>query len=306
MMPFKTLRRKITTVINDPKTLLLVPLMHFSFLFTDEIYLKFLFRFTMNKKLNLKNPQTFNEKLQWLKLNYKKPELNNMVDKYEAKKYVSKIIGEGFIVKNLGLWDSFDKIDFDKLPDQFVLKTTHDQGGVVIVNDKNKLDKNAAEKKLTEHLKVKHYYLSREWPYKNVQPRILAEEFLKNDTVGDLYDYKFFCFNGEPRIMYIVHGREKDICYFDWFDMEFNHLDIERRGYPNSNLEIKKPVNWELMISLSEKLSKDLPHIRVDFYSIKDKVYFGELTFFQGGGLMPFYPEEWDYKLGSWINLPIN
>ena len=306
MMNFKTLRRKITTVINDPKTLFLVPLIKFSYLFTDETYIKLLFGLTMNKKLNLKNPQTFNEKIQWLKLNYRKPELTKMVDKYEAKEYVSKIIGEEFIVKNIGLWDSFDKIDFDKLPDQFVLKTTHDQGGVVIVNDINKLDKNATKKKLTEHLKVKHYYLSREWPYKNVQPRILAEEFLKDDTVGDLYEYKFFCFNGEPRIMYIAHGREKDICYFDWFDMEFNHLDIERRGYPHSNIEIKKPVNWDLMISLSEKLSKDLPLIRVDFYSIKDKVYVGELTFFQGGGLMPFYPEEWDYKLGSWINLPIN
>ena len=300
---FKTISHKTKTVLRNPKSVLIKALYFTSPLFSDRTYLKMLFPLNLGYRLNLDNPKTFNEKLQWLKINYRRPEMTQMVDKYEAKEFASKIIGDEYIVKNYGVWDSFDDIDFENLPEKFVLKTTHDQGGVVIVKDKNNFDKQAARKKLQKHLKVKHYYLTREWPYKDVKPRILAEEYLIDDSVGDLYDYKFYCFHGKPEVMYISHGRQSDVTYFDFYDMDYNHLDIDRRGYSQSNKNIKKPDSWELMIELAKKLSKDMPHVRIDFYSISGKVYLGEMTFFQGGGMMPFYPEKWDYTFGNWIDL---
>lgn len=274
----------------------------------DEEYIKKIFKLEMGYALDLENPKTFNEKLQWLKLHYHNPECVTMVDKYLSKQYVAERIGEEYVVPLYGVWDSFDEIDFGSLPEQFVLKTTHDCGGVVICRDKSTFDKNQAKKFLEQHLRHEYFYHCREWPYKHVKPRIIAERFMK-DSEGQaeegLTDYKFFCFNGEPKAMFIATDRaRKDTeTKFDFFDMDFNHLPFTN-GHPNSDKPIEKPRQFELMIELAQKLSKDIPHVRVDFYESEGNIYFGELTFFHWGGLVPFEPEEWDMRFGEWIVLP--
>lgn len=301
-MSIDDLKRKIKTVLKNPKVINIKLLYLFSPMIGDKLYLKLLFPLHTGYQLDLKNPQTYNQKLQWLKLNYRKPIMTKMVDKFEAKDIVKKIVGEQYVVRNYGVWNTFDEIDFDSLPNQFVLKTTHDQGGVVICKDKLSFDYNAAREKLNKHLKTKHYFLSREWPYKNVPPRILAEEYL-NVSQGDFKDYKFYCFHGQPKVMYISKGKEKGVLTLDFYDMNFNLLDIERPVFKNSKTVNIKPINFDLMIDLSIKLSKGFPHVRIDFYEDIEKLYIGEITFFQGGGLMPFVPENWDYKFGEWIDL---
>lgn len=268
----------------------------------DEAYLKRKYKACMGKEIHLDSPQTFNEKLQWLKLHDRKPEYTTMVDKYAVKMYVADIIGEKYIIPTLGVWNHFDEIDFDKLPNQFVLKCTHDSGGIVICKDKNKLDLKSAKKKIEKSLKQNYYWSGREWPYKDVKPRIIAEEYMIDESGYELKDYKFFCFNGEPKMMFIATDRGSDT-KFDFYDMEFNHLPFTN-GHPNANKQIKKPKNYSTMLALSAKLSFGIPHVRVDFYNINGKIYFGELTLFHWSGLVPFEPEEWDYKLGSWLKLP--
>lgn len=303
-MILKTIIQKTKTVVNNPIAVPIKLLQVLSPLISDKLYLKMLFPLKAGYQLNIENPQTFNEKLQWLKLNYRKPELTRMVDKYEAKRFAAEIIGEEYIVKNYGVWDSFDDIDFDSLPNQFVLKTTHDQGGVVICKEKSKFDFANAKTKLTKHLKLKHYYLTREWPYKNVKPRILAEELLVETKIGDIWDYKFYCFNGVPKIMLIATDRSKGDVRFDYFDMDFNIIDLQQGGKRSDRI-FEKPENFDLMVSLASQLSVGLPHVRVDFYNINGKVLFGEMTFFDSGGMAEFEPEEWDFTFGSWIDLDL-
>ena len=274
----------------------------------DEDYVKKMFKLKMGYELDLDNPVTYNEKLQWLKLNYHNPECVTMVDKYLSKQYVSDKIGDQYVVPLYGVWDSFDEIDFDTLPKKCVLKTTHDCGGVVVCKDKNNFDKAKAKEFLDKHLKNEYFYHCREWPYKQVKPRIIAEKFMKDSkeqTEEGLTDYKFFCFDGEPKAMFIATDRAKSDTEtkFDFFDMEFNHLPFTN-GHSNSNVEIKKPEKFELMIELSRKLSEGFPHVRVDFYESEGNIYFGELTFFHWGGFVPFDPPEWDEIFGSWIKLP--
>ena len=269
---------------------------------SDKAFLKLAFRMNTGKKLNLKNPQTFNEKLQWLKLYDRKPEYTRMVDKYEAKKYVAERIGEEYIIPTLGVWDQFEDIDFDALPDQFVLKCTHDSGGLVICRDKSKLDKEAAKGRIDRCLKRNYYYLGREWPYKDVKPRIIAEQYIEDTEDDALTDYKYFCFNGIPKVMYISkdHGKNPRT---DFFDMDFNHLPIRGRD-PNADICPTKPNNFCEMKEIAAQLSKGIPHLRVDFYSIKGKVYVGELTFAHMSGMTEIKPAEWNHKLGEWITLP--
>lgn len=272
---------------------------------TDSLYLKMIFEDRMGYPLNLKDPKTFNEKLQWLKLYDRRPEYTTMVDKYAVKKYVADIIGEKYIIPTLGVWDKPEDIEWDRLPNQFVLKCTHDSGGLVICKDKALLDKKAAIKKLTESLHRDYYKAGREWPYKNVPRRIIAEYFMEDEKAGELRDYKFFCFNGEVKAMFIATDRQNRAePYFDFFDNEFNHLDM-RHGHPNAPVLPQKPKNFELMKQLAEKLSKGMPQVRVDLYEVNEVVYFGELTLFHHSGWMPFEPSEWDYTFGSWINLPL-
>ena len=273
----------------------------------DELYLKIMYRLRMGKKLNLKNPKTFNEKLQWLKLHDRKPIYTTMVDKYEAKKYVADIIGEEYIIPTLGVWDCFNDIDFDTLPNQFVLKCTHDSGGLVICRDKNKLDKEKARKKIEKSLKCNFYWVGREWPYKNVKPRIIAEKYMVDESGYELKDYKIFCFDGFAKAMFIASDRqlEGEDTKFDFYNMDFKHLPFTN-GHPNATREIKRPKHFDEMRNLAEKLSKGIPQVRVDFYEIGDNVYFGEITLSHWSGMKPFVPEEWDYKFGEWIQLPEN
>ncbi len=273
----------------------------------DKSFLEMQFALRMGEHLDLKNPQTFNQKLQWLKLYDRKHIYTTMVDKYEVKKYVADIIGAEHIIPTLGVWDKFEDIDFDTLPKQFVLKCTHDSGGLVICTDKKALDIEKAKKKITKSLKTNYYLSGREWPYKNVKPRIIAEKYMVDESGYELKDYKFFCFNGVAKAMFIASDRQTtgEETKFDFFDMDFNHLPF-LNGHPNSNCAIKKPQSFEEMKILAEKLSKGIPHIRVDFYDINGKIYFGELTFSHWSGFVPFEPKEWDEKFGNWIELPEN
>lgn len=275
-------------------------------IFSNEIYVRVEYFIVFGKRLRLKNPQTYSEKLQWLKLHEGDPLYTKMVDKAEAKKYVAEIIGEEYTIPTYGVWNHFDEIDFDKLPDQFVLKTTHDSGGVVICKNKTTLDKNAAKVKLEKSLKNNYYYTSKEWPYKNVVPRIIAEKYMEDES-GELCDYKLFCFGGKMKALFIATDRftSGEETKFDFFDENFNHLPFTN-GHPNATKPIKKPESFQQMKDLAEKLSQKIPHVRVDFYCTNGKIYFGELTFFHWGGFKRFEPEEWDYRFGEWINLPEN
>lgn len=268
----------------------------------DKMYMQLYYFLHFKRLCNFKNPETYNEKLNWLKLYDRRSEYPGMVDKYEAKKYVAQIIGDEYIIPTLGVWDSFDDIDFHALPDQFVLKCTHDSEGVVIVADKSKMDIDAAEEKLTDALHQNFYYIGREWPYKSIKPRIIAEEYMEDHVDGELRDYKFFCFDGVPKVMFIASDRSKGDVKFDYFDLGFNHLDIKQK-YPNAGT-IRKPETFDKMVELSRVLSKGYPHIRVDFYEVDGKLYFGELTLYHFSGFMPFQPEKWDKIFGEWLKLP--
>jgi hypothetical protein len=269
----------------------------------DEIYLKLLYKHKTGKKLNLKNPHTFNEKLQWLKLHDRNPLYTTMVDKYEAKKYVANIIGDEYIIPTLGIWDNFDDIDFDKLPKQFVLKCTHDSGGLVICKDKSKLDVDAARKKINRCLKKNYYYHSREWPYKNVKPRIIAEKYMTDESGTELKDYKVFNFNGQPKFIQVDYGRfvehKRNLYNTDW-----QYIDAAIKYPSDKTVSIKKPDSLDEMLEFSRRLSQGLPFLRTDFYSIEDKIYFGELTFYHGSGMEQFRPEQFGVDVGLWLKLP--
>lgn len=273
---------------------------------SDEQYTRLSYRVQMGEKLNLAAPRKYNEKLQWLKLYDHNPLYPTMVDKYAVKEYVSKHIGERFVIKTLGVWDSFEEIDFDSLPMRFVLKTTHGGGnsGVVICLDKNTFDIKSAQQKLERSLKKDTYMISREWPYKNVPKRIIAEEYMEDEKTGELRDYKFFCFSGEPKALFVASGRQKksEPC-FDFFDIDYNHLDL-RCSHPLAEVPPEKPESFDEMLEIARKLSKGFPHLRVDLYDINGKPYFGELTLYHWEGLMQFYPESWNETFGSWLKIP--
>lgn len=207
------------------------------------------------------------------------------------------------MIPTLGVWDSFAEINFEVLPDQFVLKCTHDSEGVVIVKDKSNFDKEAARKKIESAMGQNFFYIGREWPYKNVKPRIIAEKYMEDKIDGELRDYKFFCFDGEPKVMFIASERATGHVKFDYYDLNFNHLDI-RQKYPNADTPRRKPDCFDEMIELAKKLSKGFPHVRVDFYEVNGKLYFGELTFYHFSGFMPFQPAKWDAEFGGWLKIP--
>jgi hypothetical protein len=270
---------------------------------SDEAYLKLKYLERFKKRLNLKTPKTYNEKLQWLKLYDRNPEYTIMVDKYAMKEWVASRIGEGYTIQNYGIWNDPKEIDFDKLPNQFVLKGTHDSGSFCICKDKNNFDRESAIIKLEKSMSKDQYIYSREWPYKNVPRRILAEEYIEDESGYELKDYKFFCFDGKPYIMFIASGRTKGETTFDYYDMNFNHLEIAQ-SHPNAEHGFDKPKEFNKMIELASKLSAGIPQLRVDFYYVNGKIYVGELTFFHYGGFYPFYPEKWDTILGDLIKLP--
>ncbi len=271
---------------------------------SDEEFIKKIFEPSVGYPINLDNPVSYNEKLQWLKLHNRKPEYTRMVDKAAAKEYVAAVIGEEYIIQTIGVWDRFDDINFDAFPEQFVLKCTHDSGGIYICKDKRNFDKKAARKILERGLKKSFYYFGREYPYKDVKHRIIAESYMEDDSVQELRDYKFFTFNGKVRALFVAADRQtKGKCTtFDFFDENYNHLPIVQ-GHPNAEVTPKKPEKFEEMKMLAERLAEGIPHVRVDFYEVNGKVYFGEMTFFHFSGFVPFEPREWDYKFGEWLDI---
>ena len=271
----------------------------------DEKYIALKFESRLGVKPNLTEPRTFNEKLQWLKLHDRKPLYTTLVDKYAVKRYVASIIGEEYIIPTIGIYNNFNNIDFKKLPKQFVIKCTHDSGGLVICKDKNKLNIKEARKKINKCLKRNFYYIGREWPYKNVKPRIIIEKYMEDKSCSSTRDYKFFCFNGKPTVAYISDGSHTDDQKIAFFDMSYRQLDIKRSDYGDYDIIPRKPKNWEKMKELSSKLSYGMPHIRVDWYEIDGKLYFGELTFFTCSGIIPFEKESWNLKLGNMIDLTL-
>ena len=298
--------RKIKKVFHDPLYVYykakFVLGRRYPKMFSDKFFLEGVYYLTFNKRLNLKNPQTFNEKLQWLKLYNRRPEYTTMVDKYAAKEYVARIIGEEHIIPTLGVWDSFDEIDFDSLPDQFVLKTTHDNGRVVVCRDKSRLDKDKAREILTKSLNNDFYLQGREWPYKNVPRRIIAEKFLIEE--GGLTDYKFTCFDGEVDNVMGCYERSSGETKFYFFDKDWNLLRLNRRGkQAPEGFTMPKPKNVERMFEIASILSKGHPYVRVDMYNIDGHIYFGELTFFPDCGYDTNLLPETDKLFGERIKL---
>lgn len=298
------IKEKIIRTIKDPQWFLLCLDQKRIIRIPDKIFLKIMYKRIMKNKLNLKKPTTFNEKLQWLKLYDKNSQYTKMVDKYDVKQYVAKIIGEEYIIPTIGIYDRFDDIDFDTLPDQFVMKCTHDSGSTIICKDKNKFNIKQAKEKIENALKQNFFYLAREWPYKNVKPRIIIEKYIEEEEHDGLTDYKFMCFDGKVKCSFVCLNRNgADGLNVDFYDINWNKMPFKRH-YKNSNIILEKPKNYTKMIELAEKLSKEIPFVRVDFYEINNIMYFGELTFYPGGGFEEFTPKEYDEKLGNWIKLP--
>ena len=299
---------KIIEYIKNPKKAVFYLGIHGYFKFLkDRDFISLMYYCRFGEKPDLNEPKTFNEKLQWLKLYYNGDEYKDLVDKYEVKKHVTEKIGSEYVIQTLGVWDTAEKIDFDSLPNQFVLKCTHDSGGLVICKDKKTLDKKKAIRKLRKALRNNYYWVGREPFYKNIKPKIIAETYLTDETSCDLKDYKVLCFSGVPRIIELHAGRYTDHQSQDFYDTEWNKLSISQNGvsaYQATNIIEPRPETLNQMIEFSRVLSKDLPHLRVDWYSIGNKLYFGELTFFDGSGFDPFDNPSDDLLFGSWISLP--
>ena len=271
----------------------------------DEEYIKRQYQYITGLKLNLDNPQRFNEKLNWLKLYYRKPVFTTMVDKYAVKDYLKPIIGERHIVPLLGVWNHFDEIDFDRLPAKFVLKTTHGSGGIFICRDKKTFDYKEAKRRLDRALGRNYYYSSREWPYKDVIPRIIAEEYMQDGDTLNLNVYKVFCFSGEPALIQTIQNDKTKDETIDYFDTSWNLQEL-RQNFPNSKHPLSKPKTLDEILRLSRLCSKGFPFLRTDWYEINGEVYFSEFTFFTDAGYQPFYPDEWDIKLGKLVTLPLD
>lgn len=273
---------------------------------SDKTLLSLKFKKYFHKKMNWDNPQTFSEKIQWLKIYGRTKENQIMSDKYLVKQYITERIGAQYVIPLLGVWDRPEDIDFSKLPDKFVIKCNHNSGtGMYICRDKSKLDENAVRRELRKGLLQDYYIGSREYAYKDIPRKIIAEQYMEDAETKELRDYKFFCFDGEPKALFIASGRlqGEESVTFDFFDMDYKHLPFTN-GHPNATVQPEKPKCFEEMKQLAAKLSKGIPHVRVDFYEVNGQVYFGEFTFSHWGGLVPFEPEEWDFTFGSWIKLP--
>ncbi len=269
----------------------------------DKIWIEIMYIIHLHKIPNLKNPSTFNEKLQWLKLYYHKPEHTKLVDKYEMKKYVSDIAGNDLVVPVIGIWENVDDINFDVLPQQFVLKVTHDSGGVIICKDKTQLDRDKTKKILRGLLHTNYFKQYREWPYKNVKPRVFAEKYIEDCTGSQLRDYKVFCFNGIPYCIQVDFDRFTDHKK-NLYDVNWSLLDFSFNYPAHPEIKIEKPQLLNKMLDIANKLSHGEPYVRIDFYIANDALYVGEITFFPASGFGKFIPEEYDKILGDKISLP--
>lgn len=296
---------KIKKALKDPYYACELILNQLAPLFSDERFVKWKYYLNFHKKLDLENPKTFNEKLQWLKLYNKHEEYTQMVDKYEAKKYVASIIGEEYIIPTIGVYNAFEEIDINSLPKQFVIKCTHNSGGLYICKDKDIFDFSKVSNQIKKWLAKNPFWGNREYPYKNVKPRIIIEKYMEQEDGESLRDYKVLCFHGKAKLIEFHRFRNTKKQTQDFYDRDWNKLNISQSADFNgvSDVVFPKPNKLSLMLELSEKLTKDMIHCRVDWYSIADKLYFGELTFFDGSGLDGFDNEEDDYLLGSWIHI---
>lgn len=297
---------RIVKYFKRPK--LLIPRLLPCLPISDKVYLKIWYKSLYGERLELEHPKTYNEKLQWLKLYNRQPLYTKLVDKYAVKEIVKDLIGEEYVIPLINVYKTPEDIDFDELPNQFVLKATHGGGsfGVIVCKDKAKLNKDAAITTLKYAMKTDGSKRNKEWVYKNVPKQIIAENYMEDCKTKELRDYKFFCFNGEPRLLFVATGRgSQPEPHFDWFDMDYNHLKL-KTGHPNSPIDKlpEKPETFEEMKKIAAKLSEGIPHVRIDLYECNGKAYFGEFTFFHWSGINKFEPEEWNIKMGEWIQLP--
>jgi len=272
----------------------------------DKLYLQIFYYATTGRLIPFKNPLTFTEKMQWLKVNDRHEEYSELVDKLAVRKHIDEVLGEGHVFPLIGHWDRFDDIDFDTLPEQFVIKCNHDSGSTRVIKNKSALTKaefDEMRRFYIKRLKRNYYYAGREYPYKGLKSCIIIEQLMVDEKNPEksIEDYKFFCFNGEPKMMFIATDRSTD-CRFDFFDMDFNHLDMINI-HPQADVIPSKPEMFEEMKEIAAKLSKGIRFVRIDLYELNGKIYFGEYTFFHGGGFRRCEPEEWERRLGDWINL---
>lgn len=297
------LNTAIDLIRRDRKRFKISLLKNLNFFFNDKTYLRLLFKLSLGYDLDFDHPQTFNEKLQWLKINCKHEEYTTLVDKVAVKDYVENKIGSSYVIPTIGVWDSLDDVKLESLPKQFVLKNAGDSGGIIICKDKNSLDFNAAKRNLNSLSAYKFYRLTKEYPYKNIPRRYIAEAYLVDESGYELKDYKFFCFNGKPQYVQVDFDRFKEHKR-NIYDMQWNFINLQIE-YPNDpNKVIDKPLNFEKMKEVAGALSEGIPHVRVDLYNVNGHIYFGELTFFHGSGFEHFEPIEWDKIFGDLINLP--
>lgn len=266
----------------------------------DVKYLTLRFKINFGYKPNIQNPQTFNEKLLWLKLYWRDDRCYRLVDKYDVREYVKECGLEKILVQNYGMFERFEEFDRAQLPFPCCIKVTHDSGGVWIVKSQEEYEKK--KKDILNHFNRKVYNHGREWPYYHVKPRIIVEEVIQTKDEKLPWDYKIFCFHGKAKFLFVATQRPQDT-RFDFFDIEWNHLDV-KNGHPNSSFPIPKPEKWEEMIKVAEKLASDFPHVRVDLYYENGKIYFGEMTFFHFGGNVPFEPAKYDLEFGKYLVLP--
>ena len=297
--------KKILKGIRNPKSAFLYLLkFKISRLLTDSMYTRIKYYLKVGKKLNLENPQMFNEKLQWLKLNDRNNLYTTLVDKYEVREYIEKTIGSEHLVPLYGVFDSPKNINFDELPEQFVLKANHTSGDFFICKNKNEINQEELLKLLNSWMKREYFWVQREWPYKNVVPKIICEQLLVQDDTEELRDYRVFCFHGEPKFIAIDFSiNDKNKVRRNLYDLEWNLLDAQI-SYPQElEIKINKPEKLDEMLNFSREISRDLPHSRIDFYYIKGHIYFGEITFYHQAGFGMITPPEFDQKLGEWIKI---
>lgn len=272
---------------------------------TDKQLIKIRYRAVFHKKPDLDNPRTFNEKLQWMKLYDRRPEYTMMSDKYMVREFIQQKLGEEYLIPLLGKWDRVKDIDFDSLPDQFVLKCNHDSGSVIVCRDRKHFDQKETVKKLKKAMRRNMFWYCREWPYKNIKPCIIAEKLMADERqTKTLIDYKFYCFNGDPKFLYISKDLyDHAIARISFLNTDWSFAPFRRTDYLPMEELPEKPVKYDEMLQIAKKLSAGMPFVRVDLYEIAGKVYFSELTFSPGSGLSPFDPGCYDEIIGQWLDL---
>lgn len=303
--PFLFMQFRKLKILFNPPLLFHKLRIKCSRLYADRVTIEELWNRCMDYELNLDNPRTFNEKMQWLKLYFRDPLYTILADKYESKKWISSNIGQQYVVPILGVFRTFDEINFDELPNQFVLKCNHDCGSVIVCKDKSKFDIFKAKQKLEKHLSMDFFLPYREWCYKDIPRRIICEQYMQNEGNAELTDYKFFCFNGIPKFLYVSYGLSHwEKAFINYMNLDWTPAPFHRPDFPAFKEIPPKPSKFDEMLEISKEISALFPFVRVDFYQINDQIYISELTFYPGAGLDKFIPEIWDTKIGDMLILP--